>query len=347
MNNKDTILTIAIPTYNRAAYLERQLGRLREQNDDRIEILISDNGSNDKTAEAVRRYSKDMDNLFYSRNTENIGFDKNIMKLYCLARSKYIWFLSDDDLILRGAVYNVLEFVKAYQPTVAVLAVADSENEVSDWGVGSKSVEAFESLGRVPDYSLLTKTVFVSTLIVQKGPEEINEAMLSKFLGSNFFHVSLSLILLSQRFIFYLAPKLAIVCREPGFVVRSEAAHLHFSGLAKAMNLPGYGYEMQKVRLVINKEWKSFIILLLCAKMGLCRINPGLSRNTAHQLRTLLGIRMLMFVWLCLKIHRFIPSWLLKSFYWVRCVLRYGIGQGAERFLRRTRQAFSTKASDA
>lgn len=346
MKKKDTILTIAIPTYNRAAYLEKQLVRLRGQNDERIKILVSDNGSDDNTAEVVNRYNKHMDNLCYLRNAENLGFDRNVLKLYISAQSEYIWFLSDDDLILDGAICNVLKFLSAYQPTVAVLASAKNESEASEWEAGSKSIEVFDSLESVSDYSLFTRAIFVSGLIVRKV-QKIGEAVLGKFLDSKFFHVSLSLILLSQRFIFCLAPRLVVVCREPGFVAKSEAAQLCFSGPAKAMNLPEYGYNIEKVRSTINKEWKSFIVLLLTAKVGLCSINPRLSRNTAQQLRALLGIRMLLFVWLCLKIYRFIPSWLLKGFYWVRCVLRYGIGQGAEYFRRRTRQAFSMKASDA
>ncbi|MBI5555463.1 MAG: glycosyltransferase family 2 protein [Elusimicrobia bacterium] len=346
MKKKDTLLTIVIPTYNRAVYLEKQLGRLRKQNDDRIEVLVSDNGSTDQTAGVVARFQKDMGNLFYSKNTENIGFDRNILKLYVLARSAYIWFLSDDDAILEGAVRNVLEFVASYQPTVAVLAAAKTESEVSNWEAGSKSIEIFESLKSVPDYSLFTRIIFVSGLIVRKE-QKIGEAVLGKFLDSKFFHVSLSLILLSQRFMFCLAPRLAVVYREPGFVAKSEAAQLCFSGPAKAMNLPEYGYDLKKTRSIINKDWKAFIILLLTAKMGLCSINSGLSRNTAQELRTLLGIRILLFVWLGLKIYRFIPPWWLKGFYWVRCVLRYGIGPGVEYFRSRTRQAFSTKASDA
>ncbi len=346
MIGKNTLLTIAIPTYNRAAYLERQLGRLREQNDDRIEILVSDNGSDDNTAEVVNQYGKHMDNLCYLRNVENLGFDRNAMKLYLSAHSEYIWFVSDDDTILDGAICNVLKFVSFYQPTVGVLASAETENEASNWDTGSKSIQVFKNLMSVPDYSLFTRTIFVSGLVVRKDPQ-IGETVLSKILDSKFFHVSLSLILLSRRFVFCLAPKLAVVCREPGFVAKSEAAQLWFSGLAKAMNLSEYGYDLKKVRSTINKEWKSFIILLLTAKLGLCSINSGLSRNTAQQLRALLGVRMLLFVWLCLRIYRFIPSGLLKGFYWGQCVLRYGIGQGAEYFRRRTHQAFSTKASDA
>jgi len=346
MKKKDTLLTIAIPTYNRAAYLERQLSRLKRQNDDRIEILVSDNGSDDNTAEVVSRYCKDMNNLFYSRNTENIGFDQNIMKLYFLARSKYIWFLSDDDPILEGAVCNILRFIDAHQPTVAILGLTYSENEASDWALGSKSVEVFESLGSIPDYSLFTRAIFMSAVIVRKGTEEINEARLSKLLGSQYFHLSLCLVLLSRRFKFYLVPNLIVVCREVGYVSTTEIAKVWFCGQAKAMQLPEYGYDSDKVISAISKEWKSFVFLLIRAKIGMFSLNAKMGRDTAHQLRTLLGIRMLVFVWLCLKIYWFIPSGLLKGFYWTWCILRYGIEPGAKKFHERTRQALSVKASD-
>lgn len=341
---KETILTIAIPTYNRAGYLGKQLDRLKKQNYERIEMLVCDNGSSDNTAEIVKQYQKDMPNLIYSRNTENIGFDRNVMKLYCLAQSKYIWFVSDDDAILDGAVCNVLEFVATYQPTVAVLGTADTAHEVSRWKMGNRSVETFESLEDVPDYSLFTRIIFISTLIVQKQ-SKISEAILEQLVGSNFFQLSLSLISLSHRFRLCLSPGLVVVCREPGYVTRTEIAQLWFCGPFRAMDLPEYGYKTEKVRLSISKGWKPFIVLLLCAKVGMYRINPTLSRETAHQLRTLLGIRILLFVLLCLKTYQFTPSWLLRPFYWLRCVVRYGLKQGSERFRMITRQALSAKDS--
>ena len=42
---KDKLLTIAIPTYNRADMLLRALQSISSQYDDRIEVIVSDNAS--------------------------------------------------------------------------------------------------------------------------------------------------------------------------------------------------------------------------------------------------------------------------------------------------------------
>ena len=47
--NNDFLLTIAIPTYNRANYLKRALQSIAEQYDSRLEILVSNNASEDTT----------------------------------------------------------------------------------------------------------------------------------------------------------------------------------------------------------------------------------------------------------------------------------------------------------
>ena len=70
------ILTIGIPTYNRAHYLTNLLdGICRElaagRFDGQIEILISDNASADNTREVVQQY-RDEFPISYYRNSTNI-----------------------------------------------------------------------------------------------------------------------------------------------------------------------------------------------------------------------------------------------------------------------------------
>ena len=50
--------------------------------------------------------------LVISSNERNLGFDGNIFTLYMKARGRYLWFLSDDDSFLPGAVDRLLQIVK-------------------------------------------------------------------------------------------------------------------------------------------------------------------------------------------------------------------------------------------
>ena len=108
-------LTIGIPTYNRASLLAEQLNRLsQEALTDEVEILISDNASLDSTLEVAESFRPRLGGRFViSSNERNLGFDGNIFTLYTKARGRYLWFLSDDDSFLTGAVARLLQIVKS------------------------------------------------------------------------------------------------------------------------------------------------------------------------------------------------------------------------------------------
>jgi glycosyltransferase involved in cell wall biosynthesis len=105
-------LTIAIPTYNRAKQLDRQLnwavnaiaGRW-----DEIELLVSDNASPDETPQVCQKWQAQINGrMRIFRQTENIGLIRNC--LFCIqeARGDFIWTVSDDDIVLEGTLDWVL-----------------------------------------------------------------------------------------------------------------------------------------------------------------------------------------------------------------------------------------------
>jgi abequosyltransferase len=107
----EPLLTIAVPTYNRAIYLDQLLAVLMEQinGDARVELLVSDNASQDDTYALVMRY-KDRGFAFrYIRNETNIGADRNILQCHEQAAGEYVWIFSDDDLIAPGALTRIVE----------------------------------------------------------------------------------------------------------------------------------------------------------------------------------------------------------------------------------------------
>lgn len=107
----DTILSICIPTYNRAESLGYLLNNIIEQikssNLTGIEICISNNCSIDTTAEVVAYYRLWYDNIVYSCNSENIGFDRNLLKAVNLASGRFCWLFGDDDRFESGSLEKV------------------------------------------------------------------------------------------------------------------------------------------------------------------------------------------------------------------------------------------------
>lgn len=107
------LLTVAIPTYNRAHLLRDLLDCLREQiaGQERVQLLISDNASPDDTANTVEEERRRGTKLDYVRNGENVGPDANFLQCYERARGKYVWIISDDDALLPGTIDKVLRYL--------------------------------------------------------------------------------------------------------------------------------------------------------------------------------------------------------------------------------------------
>ena len=108
--NTNPLLTIAVPTYNRAMYLKEFLSSIFDQlvAEPRVELIISDNASTDQTSEIVEDYSGRGLQIRYLRNESNTGMDANILQCFQQARGTYVWVFGDDDLILAGSMEKIL-----------------------------------------------------------------------------------------------------------------------------------------------------------------------------------------------------------------------------------------------
>ncbi|WP_295794827.1 glycosyltransferase family 2 protein [Mucilaginibacter sp.] len=111
----ETILTIAIPTYNRAVFLNKALNSIQTQligYEDLVEIIVSDNCSTDNTAETVTAFIDNGVNVRYIINAANIGADLNIAQCFLEAHSKFVLILGDDDFFLAGAIEKIIAIIQ-------------------------------------------------------------------------------------------------------------------------------------------------------------------------------------------------------------------------------------------
>jgi hypothetical protein len=114
------ILTIAIPTFNRAELLDEQLAWVAEAIkgfESECEIFISDNCSTDNTPEVIKKWQTDLSHLTFktNRNLENIGVMKNIIHCLKSATTKYVWAIGDDDPIQGRALAYVIDKIKQHE----------------------------------------------------------------------------------------------------------------------------------------------------------------------------------------------------------------------------------------
>lgn len=111
MENK-YLLTIAIPTYNGAKTISNMLDLLLPQITSDIEILVSDNCSTDATPEIISEYQKSYPQICYIKNEKNLGADGNFLQCMLKASGKFTMLISDDDIIIEGAIKKITDYLK-------------------------------------------------------------------------------------------------------------------------------------------------------------------------------------------------------------------------------------------
>jgi glycosyltransferase involved in cell wall biosynthesis len=99
------LISVCIPSYNRLNDLKACVASvLAAANlyNEPIEILVSDNASPDLTGEWLKSQKTNNKNITFRSwtNENNIGAIKNIKKLITNSNGDYLFFLTDDDLIL-------------------------------------------------------------------------------------------------------------------------------------------------------------------------------------------------------------------------------------------------------
>jgi glycosyltransferase involved in cell wall biosynthesis len=119
------LLSIVIPTYNRASELDRQLAWLLNEIqgvEQQCEIFISDNCSTDRTPEIVQKWQALFTNISFRthRNPENIFGVPNLALCIQAAEGEFVWTIGDDDHIKPGTLSHVLNLLKQ-NPDLATL----------------------------------------------------------------------------------------------------------------------------------------------------------------------------------------------------------------------------------
>jgi glycosyltransferase involved in cell wall biosynthesis len=90
-------LTIALPVYNGARFLEKTLGSLLDQSFRDFELLIGDNASTDATSEIARAAAARDERIEYLRHPRNLGLAGNYNALARRASGElFKWAPADD-----------------------------------------------------------------------------------------------------------------------------------------------------------------------------------------------------------------------------------------------------------
>ena len=110
-------LSICIPTYNRLQFLKQSLvaitSQINDDNSSKIEIIISDNSSTDGTEAYLESFiaKNSSISIKYFRQDSNVGADSNFLKVIDLSMGEFVYLVSDDDILLPGAIDKLLNCI--------------------------------------------------------------------------------------------------------------------------------------------------------------------------------------------------------------------------------------------
>jgi len=114
MKLQNSTLAIAIPTYNRSEILFDNLKSIiKEAKDYNIPIYISDDSSNNDTQIIISKIRSEYPLIYYYKNEQSLGHDKNCIKTISLPKEKYIWYLGDSILFIEGALEKIINIINS------------------------------------------------------------------------------------------------------------------------------------------------------------------------------------------------------------------------------------------
>ncbi|MCK6682149.1 MAG: glycosyltransferase [Thermoanaerobaculia bacterium] len=102
------VLTIAIPTFDRNADLERSVRALLPQLRPGVRLIIRDNASPDPVSPSLAPLLGDRPDVTIVRNPFNIGGDANVLRCLETCQTEWLWILGDDDLPVPDALERIL-----------------------------------------------------------------------------------------------------------------------------------------------------------------------------------------------------------------------------------------------
>lgn len=131
LSNKE-LVSVIIPTYNRADFIIKTLDSVLKQSYRPIEILIVDDGSKDNTKEVVEKWAR-----FHKRDDFNLRYFKQKRAGAPVARNtgikeakgRYLQFLDSDDLLMPQKIKVQWEKLQQEQTPICICDYRQIDNE--------------------------------------------------------------------------------------------------------------------------------------------------------------------------------------------------------------------------
>ncbi|MFY8089902.1 MAG: glycosyltransferase family 2 protein [Chitinophagaceae bacterium] len=171
-NNCDSLVSIAMATYNGEKYLLQQVESLINQTYKNIEINIVDDCSKDKTVRIVKELQKQYPQIKLFENNMNLGVTKTFEKAISLATGSFIAICDQDDIWELNKIEILVDeigtFDAVYSNSLLVDANGNSLNKSFTSIMNMKTYNSgapFLLSNSVPGHTILMKKTLVEKIL--------------------------------------------------------------------------------------------------------------------------------------------------------------------------------------
>jgi glycosyltransferase involved in cell wall biosynthesis len=166
---KSPLVSVLVPTYNGARYLDQTLRCISEQTHRALEIIVRDDGSTDGTLEIARSYAANDRRFQVVVSEQNGGAMHNFIEAAKLATAKFIKYCNQDDLLERTCVEKLVSPLLQDRN----ISLATSTRRLIDGSGGELAPQSW-SLPLVEENRVLTGQSVASRMLLT-GTNQIGE----------------------------------------------------------------------------------------------------------------------------------------------------------------------------
>lgn len=172
MKKSKKILAIGIPSYNGEPYLDRCIPTfIHPDLNDRIEVIIVNDGSKDNTKEIAEQYHKKYPNVVQVINKENGGHGSAVNAALDYTNAKYYKVVDCDDWVDTKKLIKLVDFLEKNDVDLVtntyetVDMVTGKTEKVANYGIEFGKIYSFDDLMEKETYFSIHSTTYKTSIL--------------------------------------------------------------------------------------------------------------------------------------------------------------------------------------
>ena len=126
-------ISVAMCTYNGEKYIKKQIESILNQSLAIDEIVICDDGSNDKTIEIIEQFQLENPKIIsLQKNQVNLGSNKNFEKAISICDGDYIFLSDQDDIWKKDKVKKIIQYFYENESLEAIFTNGELINDKNE-----------------------------------------------------------------------------------------------------------------------------------------------------------------------------------------------------------------------